>query len=178
MTETTALALWQQPGALARVLAPEEGERTLAYVARLMQILPAPTEDVVDRIAAEILYAGGPADENVFWDQETLSSKDCVGRRFIFRSVHAHPSDHAEGPFPFFLAVNVTDLDSGEDTILTTGSANIVTSLVKAQLLGALPWEGQIVGPRRAPRSGHVPLHIRWMSRVIEQPDGAEAFDE
>jgi hypothetical protein len=175
VTETTALALWQQPGALARIAPPVEGEKPLSYVARLMDMLPPPSEDAAQMFAAEILNAGGPADENAFWDAETLSSKNAEGRSFIFRSCFIHESDHPEGVFPYYLAVQVTDLETGEDTVLTTGSANIVTALVKAQLLGALPWEGKIVGPRRQPKSGHRPLHILWGSRIVEQPeDGAE----
>lgn len=170
MTETTAIALWQQPGALARIAPIVEGEKPLTYVTRLMDMLPPPSEDAAQMFAAEILNAGGPADENAFWDGETLSSKNCEGRRFIFRSCFIHPSDHPEGVFPYYLAVQVTDLASGEDTILTTGSANIVTALVKAQLLGALPWEGTIVGPKRPTTKGFRPLHILWGSRVVEQP--------
>lgn len=178
MTESTALALWQQPGALDRLHPVEAGEKPLAYVTRLMDMLPPPSEDAVQMFAAAILAAGGPADENAFWDSETLSSKNAEGKRFIFRECFIHPSDHPDGVFPYYLAVKVTDCDTGEDTVLTTGAANIVTALVKAQLLGALPWEGMIVGPKRPTAKGHRPLHIRWMSRIIEQADGAEVVDE
>lgn len=168
MTDSTALVLWQQPGALTRIHPVEQGEKPFAYIARLMEMLPPPSEDAAQKIAAEILNAVGPQGENMFWDGETLSSKNAEGRAFIFRRCFIHPTDYDTGPFPYFLAVEVTDLETGEDTVLTTGSANIVTALVKAQLLGALPWEGKIVGPRRKLRSGHVPLHISWMARVIE----------
>jgi len=177
VTETTALALWQQPNALARIAPVEEGEKPLTYVTRLMQMLPPPAEDAVQMFAASILNAGGPADENAFWDAETLSSKNAEGRRFIFRNCFIHDSDHPEGPFPWYLAVQVTDMESGEETILTTGSANIVTALVKAQLLGALPWEGEIVGPKRTPKSGHRPLHIRWLARIVEQTEQTDTED-
>lgn len=156
-----------QVTSLATLHPPEPGERGVAYVARMMELLPPPDDEVIDRIAESILRADAPSDENEIW--ESVGSRDCIGKRFIFHSVHINPSDFENGPLPWYLVCRVTDMSTGEETVLTTGSVNICTSLVKAQLLGNLPWEAEIVGPRRVPKSGHVPLHLRWMARIVER---------
>lgn len=147
----------------------EPDERPFAYLGRLMEMLPPPPGDVVEQIMTQILDTESPFDENMVWD--TLSSKDAVGRRFVFHSVHVQPSDYENSPLPFFLVAKVTDLESGEQTVLTTGSVNVVTSLVKAQLLGNLPWAAEIMGPRKPTQNGYLPLHIRWQARVVENPE-------
>lgn len=151
---------------LALLPPAEPAETNRDYLVRLMEMLPDPSEDVVDKIMGQILAAPTPMAENQLWD--ALGSRDAVGRRFIFRSCHILPSDYEEAALPYFLVCRVTDLESGEETVLSTGSANIVTSLVKAQVLGQLPWEAEIVAPKRTPKSGRVPLRLRWIARVVE----------
>lgn len=147
----------------------------LGYLARLMEMLPEPTEDVIGKIAMQILTAGNKASENAIWD--AVGSKDVVNQTFIWHAVHIHPTEFAEGLLPYFLACDVTDLSTGERTVLTTGSVNLCSSLIHAQLVGGLPWEGTVVGPRRPTKSGHVPLHMRWGSRIVSTPDQPEERD-
>lgn len=169
-----------QPQSLAlrlQQLAPREpDESALRYVARLMEMLPEPSQNVVEKLTEAILQSDGPMAENEFWDGATLSSKTAIGRRFVFRSVHIQPTDHKDAALPFYLVCEVLDLESGEETVLSTGAVNVVTSLVRAQLVGGLPWEAEIVGPRRPLRSGRVPLHLRWIARIVQpDQDGADA---
>jgi len=161
----TAMVPLSQFVALAALPQPAAEERPIHYLARIMEMLPAQSDDVVDRILDNILTAGSQMDENKLWD--STGSKDAIGKRFIFKSVHIQPSDYEDGPLPYFVIAHVTDAVTGEDTVLTSGSVNIVTSLVKAQLLGNLPWEGEIKGPRRTPKNGRVPLHIMWIGKVV-----------
>lgn len=175
---------WQRSVALVPVLPtgwlahlPEKpvDMSALSYIARLMDMLPPATDDVVDKIAMSILTAENKASENLIW--ETVGSKDVIGRRFIWHSVHIQPSDYKDGALPYYLACDVTDLASGERTVLTTGSVNLCATLIHAQLVGGLPWEGEIVGPRRPTASGHVPLHMRWGSRIVEPAPQPEERD-
>jgi len=163
--ETTALVPVVQWTALAELPRPADAERPIHYLARIMEMLPPATGDVVDRILDSILAAPTQMEENKVWD--STGSKDAVGKRYIFHSVHIQPSDYDDGPLPYFIVADVTDATTGEQTVLTSGSVNIVTSLVKAQLLGNLPWEGEIKGPRRPTKTGHVPLHIMWIGKVV-----------
>lgn len=146
--------------ALIELPKPEADETALRYIGRLMEQLPAQTEDVINRIAENILSAEDFDSENELW--ESTGSNKVIGKSFRFDSVHPNPSDFADSPLPFYLVCKVVDMESGEESILTTGSVNICVSLVKAQLLGRLPAVADIVGPKRTPRSGHVPLHLRW----------------
>lgn len=154
--------------ALANLPKPTDDERPIHYLARIMEMLPPQSDDVVDRILDSILTAPTQMEENKLWD--STGSKDAIGKRFIFHSVHIQPSDYEDSPLPYFVIAKVTDLQTGEETVLTSGSVNIVTSLVKAQLLGNLPWEGEIRGPRRTPKNGRVPLHMLWVGKIVSQP--------
>lgn len=162
VTQGTSTAIVGLPEVLA-------GERNIAYVTRLMDMLPPADEDVIDAIAGQILDAASMVDENMLWD--ATGSKDAVGKRFTFYSVHISPSDFAQEEdalWPYFLICKVMDHQSGERTVLTTGSTNIMVALVKAQILGQLPWEAEIVGPRKPTRKGRLPLHLRWIAKVVE----------
>lgn len=162
---------------LAIILGREPGEGAVHWVGRLMEMLPPPTEDVVDKITEALLASEGPADENAFWDEGTTATRNAINRRFIFRSVHALPSDQPDSALPFYLICRVTDPSTGEELLLNTGSVSIVTALVKAQLLGGLPWEAEIVGPRRQTRNKRTPLHLRWIAKVVE-PDQDQDQDQ
>ena len=168
MTDTAMTEKGQQSTALVKLPDTLPDERPLQYVQRLMEMLPQATDDVVQGIAARILSAPTEAEENRMWD--ATGSKNAAGKRFVFHSVHAYPSDFEDSPLDYYLVCRVTDMDSGEKSVLTTGSVNICTSLVKAQVLGRLPWEAEIVAPKRTPKSGRVPLRLRWIAR-IEEPD-------
>lgn len=172
-TPGTALVPRGQWTALAELPGVEPDELPTRYVARIMEMLPPPSADAIEKIAAGILGAPSPGEENQLW--EATGSRDLVGRCFIWHRVTAQPSDYQDAPLPYFLACEVTDKATGERTIVTTGSVNICTSLVKAQLLGNLPWEAEIVGPRRTPKSGHIPLHLRWLARVVQPADQSES---
>lgn len=161
----TALAPIERQFNLVGLPMPEAAETALTYMARIMEMLPQPEEDVIEKIAAQILMADSPMEENLLWDA-TGSSK-VVNRSFIFHSVHIQPSDYDDAILPYFLVCKVSDPKTGEAGILTTGSTNICTSLVKAQLLGNLPWEARIVGPKRTPKSGRLPLHLQWVAKIV-----------
>lgn len=161
---TTALATRGQGMTLAKLHPLQEGETPLAYVARMMQLLPEPDEDAVNKIAAGILAADDLDDENQLWDS-TGSSK-LIGKTYVFQRLTVRPSDFDNAPLPFFLVCMATDYETGQETVITTGSVNIVTSLIKAHLLGNLPAVAEICGPRRRPKSGYIPLHLRWMVKM------------
>lgn len=162
---STAMVPANQFTALTELPRPMDGERPIHFLARIMDMLPPQTDDVVDRILDQILMAPTQMEENKLWD--STGSKDAIDKSFIFHSVHVQPSDYSDGPLPYFIIAKVTDIQTGEETVLTSGSVNIVTSLVKAQLLGNLPWQGTIKGPRRKATNGRVPLHIMWVGKVV-----------
>lgn len=153
-----------QPGTIFAIHPLQPDESPTGYVARMMQLLPEPDEDAVNKIAAGILGAANLDDENELWDS-TGSSK-LIGKTFVWRRLTVRPSDFENGPLPYFLVCLVTDYETGEDSVVTTGSVNICTSLIKAHFLGNLPAVAEVCGPRRRPRSGFIPLHLRWMVKM------------
>jgi len=168
--KSTAMVPASYGTALTSIHPLEQGETALAYVSRLMELIPNPDEDVIDKIAAGILGAINLEDENELWD--STGSQKCIGKVFTFHSVHIQPSDFEDAPLPYFLVCKVSDHETGEETVMTTGAVNICTSLVKAHMLGNLPAVAEICGPRRRPKSGRVPLHLKWYVKLSADQGG------
>jgi len=168
--ESTELAVWRPLPALP-AQAPDMPASQ--YILGLMEMLPPQPGDVIEAIAQAILDAPNMQAQNAVW--ESTSSKDVVGKEYIWHSCHLQPSDYEDSWTPWYLVCKVTDLETKEDTVVTTGSFNLMTALVPAQVLGRLPWQGRIVGPKRGKtKAGRVPLHMMWIAkveRIIETPE-------
>lgn len=145
---------------LVRMPEVRADETPTTYLARIMEMLPEPPDDVVDKITAQILQAPTLEAENQVWD--STSSKNCIGRLYEFLSVHVLPSDQPDSRLPYYVVANAIDRETGEKTVVSSGSMSIVASLVKAQLMGRLPAVAEIMGPRRETKNKRMPLHLRW----------------
>lgn len=141
----------------------EDGESNFRYLERLMEALPEPEGDRGDELTGKILQSGSLQEENDVW--ESKSSKDLVGRRFIFRDILARPSD-SEGGLELMLVCFVEDPRTHEPDVVTTGSVNVCASLVRAKYLGQLPAEAEIRGPKREVKGSKIPLHLHWLGKV------------
>lgn len=149
----------------------EPGERHPSYMARLAEMLPQPTEEVLDSMVDQVMAASSLNEMNRMWDAN--GSKDMVNADLIFRSIHMMPSDFADG-LPFFLVCACTDVVTGEQVTMTTGSIMIVAELIRAQLIDALPAEAVITAAKRPTKDGNVPLHLRWVGQIVKPGAGPE----
>ena len=141
----------------------EAEESNFHYLERLMAMLPEPEGDGADLLIGKILGAESMQEENDVW--ETTSSRELVGKRYVFEAVAARPSGVGQG-LQYFLVCTVTDCDTGERDTITTGSLNIVASLMRRVLSGDLPAVATIEGPKRQLESGRIPLHLRWEGKM------------
>lgn len=158
----------EQNGAGTDILAlpsREPDESNFRYLERLMQMLPAPESDGGDELIGKILGTDSLQEENDLWDSN--STARLIGHRVVFHECWARPSDQPQG-LQFFLVCRITDRATGETDTLTTGSQNIVASLVRRAFLGQLPAEAEICGPKRKTEDGKVPLHLRWIGKVAQ----------
>lgn len=158
-----------QSTAIVRLPAKQLDETNTQWLQRLAELLPAPSEDVADRLVGEILGSPDMVNENMIW--ESTSSRELINHRFVWHGIAMQPSTESDG-LPFFLVCDVTDRATGEKKVITTGSLNLCASLIRAHFHNAFPWEGEIVGPRRPPKNGRMPLHMRWVARVVMPEDG------
>lgn len=141
----------------------EDGESNFRYLERLMEALPVPEGDRGDELTGKILGAASLQEENEVW--EATSTKDLIGRRFIFTDIRPAPSTTPNG-LQFMLICNVEDPRSHEADVITTGAVNVCASLVRAKYLGQLPAEAEIRGPKRALEGDKTPLHLHWLGSV------------
>lgn len=144
--------------------AREPDESNFRYLERLMDALPAPDEDAGDALIGKLLGAATLTEQNDAWD--ATSTRDLIGRRFVFHTLTCRPSDQPDG-LQFFLVCRVTDSETGEQDTITTGSQNVVAQLVRAYYGGMLPAEARIEGPKRKTPDGKTPLHLIWTGKVL-----------
>lgn len=154
-----------ETGEIMALPAREQDESFFRYLERLMEGLPEPEGDQSDALTGKILSAGSFQEENDVW--EATSSRDLIGRRYIFREIRARKAEQPEG-LQYFLVCTVEDPRTHEQDTITTGATNVCASLVRAAYLGQLPAEAEIRGPKRPVEGGKTPLHLHWLGKASE----------
>lgn len=152
-----------ETGEIMALPSREPDESNFRYLERLMDALPEPEGDRGDELTGKILSAGSLQEENEVW--ESTSTRDLIGRRFIFRDILARPSTEPNG-LAVMLVCYVEDAKTHEPDVITTGAVNVCASLVRAKYLGQLPAEAEIRGPKRTTPDGKTPLHLHWLGKV------------
>jgi hypothetical protein len=78
-------------------------------------------------------------------DTPLVNGKDMVNVELQFNSILVAPSsDEYNAQLEVFANISATRLDTGQNVVINTGAADVVTRLVKFESLGALPIKGVI----------------------------------
>lgn len=139
----------------AEVLDSRPGVRE-AFMLMLTEV-PDAAGDAVAGIVAQILQAERVEDLDRPWDAEGM--REFIGRQIRVESLHKMPSDYAKG-LGCYLVCQITDVGSGEQLVLTTGSVSIVAQLVRAYTLNALPLTVVPVQSDKPSKNGYYPMHV------------------
>lgn len=142
----------------------EPDESNYRYLERMMEGLPAPEGDRGDELTGKILGSGSLQEDNDVWD--STSTRDLIGRTFVFHDVKVRTSDYTEG-LRYMLVCDVSDPKTGEKDVITTGAVNVCASLVAAKYRGDLPAEAEIRGPKRKLDDGKTPIHLHWLGKSV-----------
>lgn len=133
------------------------------WVALAQQNLPEPDDDVMARIAAQVLAAETPDDLDTPWSQEGMREFFHVPLRVW--SVRWADSEYEEGP-PIFIIVEADRMDTGEPIVTTCGAEAVMAQLIKAHMAGWLPLDVKPTPARKPTKSGNMPYHLE----VLGQP--------
>jgi len=112
-------------------------------------------DDVMNAIAQEI-FAAESADD-VLSTGGTLGAEDLLNVPIRLEDFRLRPSNDEFPDTIAFAVVNAARMDTEEIIIFTTGAYNIVTALIKFDLLNAFPVECHIGAAGRALRLFKVP---------------------
>ncbi len=133
-------------------------KEALATFETLMDKVPEPSGDAYGRIIEQIANATKASELDSPWSTDSFLKLD--GKEILVNGITKVPSDYPGG-LPWFLVVDYTDKDTGEECTATTGSVAVVMQLVKAYILKALPLSVQVIVAERETRNGFHPVHLR-----------------
>ncbi len=126
--------------------------------ADMAAILPRGAEDGGERILEAILNAQTLDATNEIW-AGTWNPDKMVGEPIVVESAEVLSSDY-KGGLGIFLLVRCVKVRTGEAGMFSTGSTSIVGQVVKAYVLGALPFTCKIVVADEPTSSGYLPQHL------------------
>ena len=132
--------------------------KLLAQFAEKVTIIPAEDDGAMDRIMAQVLSATSWEDLDKPW--EATKVKDIAGRTFVLHGAKRRPSDFRDG-LGMFLVLSVTDVLTGKDGVIITGSAAVIGQIVQAYVLNALPLLVEFVVAERPSQDGYHPHHLK-----------------
>lgn len=135
----------------------DDPETALAALIRGEAVEASDPVIVAESIARRILFA--ETEEEAFADVSTWSTKDNVGKAYEVHDcvvLRSNVGDRQSG----YLAAHVTDLETGEVGILTTGATKIGAKLLWLRLHDAFPRKVRILQADKPASSGFYPLDI------------------
>lgn len=132
-------------------------ETALAALIRGEMVEASDPQVIAEAIARRILFAETEAD--AFADVSTWSSKENVGREYEVHDCVVLRSTFGDGQSGF-LAIQATDLETGEIGVLTSSATKIGAKLLWLRLHDAFPRKVRIIQAERASSNGFYPLDI------------------
>lgn len=144
-----------QPGTDVEVreLSPELQRR----FAEMAMTVPEDDGTGQERILEQILSAATWEQLDDPWD--TAKANDLAGKLLRLEGITRFASDFRSG-LRIFLAVQYTDVESGERSVFASGSVSIVGQLVRAYCLKLFPLYAELVISERATADGYHPHHL------------------
>lgn len=113
--------------------------------------------DVHKAIIEEIMAS--TTAEELFADTDTDDLSEYVGRVIEVRDFSVNDSEFETGA-PIYLAIKVTDVETGERRIITTGEQNVMAQLILAKQRGWLPAKLRPTQARRMNRHNRYPIRL------------------
>jgi len=129
----------------------------LAKFAEMVTLIPSQDDHAMERIFARILSASTWQDIDRPW--RTTDVESVAGKIFRLNGARRVPSDYRDG-LGFFLAMELTDISTGEDTVISNGSVAVIGQVVKLYQLKAIPCLIEFVVAERPTKDGYRPHHL------------------
>lgn len=125
----------------------------------MLDAIPEADDDAYVRLITQLANATSVEDLDKPWSLTGLN--DYEGQWLRVDSLRRMPSDFTEG-LGFYLIVTAMLYQTGEIITCSTGSVNVVTQLVKAHSLGALPVNVRPMLSSKPTKDGYRPMHLEF----------------
>jgi hypothetical protein len=141
-------------------LVPVSGESTLARLNSYLAQQPTIEDDPTEAMLKAVLQSPDPSKwEEIF---NARHFKDSDKARLRLNSYRVSPSQYG-GRLEFFLILDVTDLDSGETSVMTCGSEMAVAQVINAEGRHSLPIDVEVVRKPTPTKNGFHPMRFRYI---------------
>ena len=141
-----------------QALVPVSPTEALTQARSLIEAIADVVDDPTPRMAAAILNAEDPEDWEAVFSGKSI--KDSAGARVRITALRKAPSAF-EGPVPYFLIAEITNLDTGETDVMTISSVMSMLQLVVAHDRGWLPLDVEVIRKDKPTRRGFHPIHLK-----------------
>jgi hypothetical protein len=130
----------------------------LTQARSMIEAIPEVTDDPTDRMAAAILNADDPEDwEGIF---KGKSIKDSAGAKIRITALRRGDSNY-KGAVPYFLIADFSNLDTGEQDVMTISSVMSMLQLITAYHRGWLPLDAEVIRKATPTKRGFFPIHLK-----------------
>jgi hypothetical protein len=137
--------------------AKRRGDVISAYLHKDVATVDVNPTDTHRQIIEEIMEA--QTLDDLLANEEPEDMVNFVGRVIIIRDYSINDSDFAEGA-PIYVALKVTDEESGERRVITTGEQNIMAQVITAKERGWLPLKCRPIQSTRPNRHGRYLIRL------------------
>ena len=115
-----------------------------------------------------------------------LNGDDYIGEAFMLNGIHGiGRSTFENSPLPYFLILDVKLAGADDDDLMTTGSTNVVATVIKLREAGALPRMVKIIQAGKPTSNGYYPQWLRKAtdedlakSKVARRGKGSHTLDD
>lgn len=141
-------------------LAPADSEQsmTAALMDHARTLQPESTEQVQERILANIIRSGNITD--LLNAGSATPAQELYDVPLHFTGIRASESEYAEGP-ELYLHVDATILSNGDHVTVSCGARDVVVKLLVADQRGWFPFDAVITQSKKATADGFYPVFLR-----------------
>lgn len=156
--DNTETAEPEAPAGLVPVSSP-----AFAALRAVLATIPAVEDDPTPRMMAAILESPDASSWEELFSAEHF--KDYAGRKIRVHTFRVAESQYPGGLGVYFL-LDATDLETGEDVVMTCGSDMAMAQLLNCWRRGDLPHDFEVVRKDRPTKAGFYPMRFRSLGHV------------
>lgn len=145
-------------------------ESYLAPFRKVLEGLLTVDEDPTPRMMNAIMMATNMGEFEQLFDAAHFKNMD--GHKIRVTAIRAAESTYENSRLGMFLVCDITDLETGEERVMTCGSEISMAQLLKCHVEGWLPADFQIITKDTPTKAGFKPMRLRALARNVT-PDAA-----
>lgn len=131
-----------------------------------MAELQSDPDEVQDNIMSAILSATNEEELFAAMDTSTIDARSRLDTPLRVKSVKLNESSMADSSLPAYCVLDVTNLMTGQDEMITCGAGSVLAGMIKLHELGMLPFDVELFERAQTAR-GFKPIAFRRATKVV-----------